>query len=356
MINASSKEANSLFGRIVMDFANSEESTEACLSLIKHLRFVYGFNEDSVTQAKTAFPTLDKIALGLSKAESELFYLLWEFHNASYRISFSSPEGYLNYDGEKECFHIFTQEQVGHDPTGQFGDYFEDKITQVTVKQARDILLKHNPGKLEDFDIFMRIKRQVSKFSSSMPQERYDEILSIFNQSGKINDGHCQIASFQEDLKLLLAGLARKRNLSQSKIIREFIKDYSHFLSPKLEISEDGIIIEAFPLKQDSFLEELKLTYGSPVPSSSDWHEKYISFMFNCLIKLLISKKNIQLIKLCIKCQKFYFAKTLRKEQRFCSKKCRLDSHNRRRIDSGEHAKYKRERKEAGKATASYYG
>ena len=49
-------------------------------------------------------------------------------------------------------------------------------------------------------------------------------------------------------------------------------------------------------------------------------------------------------IKKCEWCINYYPANTLNKNQRFCSDKCRQDWHNRKRIESGEHARYKRER------------
>jgi hypothetical protein len=59
-------------------------------------------------------------------------------------------------------------------------------------------------------------------------------------------------------------------------------------------------------------------------------------------------------IKICYECGGVYVQKRLREDQRFCCAKCRLKYNNRKRIESGEHAAYKKRRREQG-ATEGYY-
>lgn len=56
-----------------------------------------------------------------------------------------------------------------------------------------------------------------------------------------------------------------------------------------------------------------------------------------------IIKNDRRKIRKCINCKMFYISKTSR-DSKFCSDKCRLGFHNRKRIESGEHARYKREK------------
>jgi hypothetical protein len=67
-----------------------------------------------------------------------------------------------------------------------------------------------------------------------------------------------------------------------------------------------------------------------------------------------LNKNDRRKLKFCDKCNKFFISKTIR-SSKFCSEKCRLSWHNRRRIESGEHREYKRRKRKDG-AKESYYG
>jgi hypothetical protein len=72
------------------------------------------------------------------------------------------------------------------------------------------------------------------------------------------------------------------------------------------------------------------------------------------LVEFLKQPKNKKLIHICDECRIFFISKTIR-PTRFCSDKCRLSWHNRKRIESGEHRDYKRKKRKEG-AKESYYG
>ena len=59
-------------------------------------------------------------------------------------------------------------------------------------------------------------------------------------------------------------------------------------------------------------------------------------------------------LKFCEECNNFYISQTIR-PSRFCSDKCRLAWHNRKRIESGQAKEYKKMKRTEG-AKASYYG
>lgn len=74
---------------------------------------------------------------------------------------------------------------------------------------------------------------------------------------------------------------------------------------------------------------------------------------FKSLVDFLLDNDRKKL-KYCDECEKFFISKTIR-TSRFCSDKCRLSWHNRKRIESGEHREYKRRKRMEG-AKESYYG
>jgi len=74
---------------------------------------------------------------------------------------------------------------------------------------------------------------------------------------------------------------------------------------------------------------------------------------FKSLVDFLLDNDRRKL-KYCDECENFFISKTIR-ASRFCSDKCRLAWHNRKRIESGEHRDYKRKKRKEG-AKESYYG
>lgn len=60
-------------------------------------------------------------------------------------------------------------------------------------------------------------------------------------------------------------------------------------------------------------------------------------------------------LRRCEECNEFYISNTLKKEQRFCQRKCRQDWNNRERIKSGKAREYKARKRKEG-ARESYYG
>lgn len=86
-------------------------------------------------------------------------------------------------------------------------------------------------------------------------------------------------------------------------------------------------------------------------------HGRFFEFVYAIvgysLLEFLLHNDRRKL-NYCDECDNVYISKSIRK-QRFCSDRCRLAWHNRKRIKSGEHAKYKRKKRMEG-AKESYYG
>jgi len=98
--------------------------------------------------------------------------------------------------------------------------------------------------------------------------------------------------------------------------------------------------------------------YGSCYYPADEHYDIYvdtiIDFLFSeSLVGFLLTNDRRKL-KYCQECNKFYISKGVR-PAKFCSDKCRLKHHNRKRIESGEAREYKRKKRMEG-AKESYYG
>jgi hypothetical protein len=142
-------------------------------------------------------------------------------------------------------------------------------------------------------------------------------------------------------LRKLFDEIARSGDLSQSETIDDYTIDY-HNIRPPIDVQDDGILAETPLLHKNE-----PLTF---------W-----DVLNYCVVKFASDERSLKLFYKCEgeKCGKYFFAKRVKKRGkggiRFCSSKCRLDFHNRKRIETGAHAAYKRRRRAEG-APESYYG
>jgi NAD-dependent dihydropyrimidine dehydrogenase PreA subunit len=140
-------------------------------------------------------------------------------------------------------------------------------------------------------------------------------------------------------------------NIIKDKEYSEII-GFSNFLNQAQNIIKTGLTIE----------KSLNPPFKEKLNKTLIWQPMNISLSIGHFLGGIISyslgefllNNDRKKLNPCDECHKFYISKSIRK-QRFCSDKCRLAWHNRKRIKSGEHAKYKRRKRIEG-AKESYYG
>jgi len=114
------------------------------------------------------------------------------------------------------------------------------------------------------------------------------------------------------------------------------IENAYDIIEPKIILNEDDHFDKILLLRFEDFHERPDSNYKYRF---NDFLRKIISYS---LVEFLINE-NRKKLKRCEKCKIFYISKTKR-ESKYCSDKCRLSIHNKRRIESGEHARYKKEK------------
>jgi hypothetical protein len=131
----------------------------------------------------------------------------------------------------------------------------------------------------------------------------------------------------------LFSELVEKPDITEIDIITDYLIIYQDDCKSLIEISADGSINPGLEIDTIAGVEEL------------------VAF---CVVTFLQVRTVKGLLGRCIECSKFYFAKKMGSHN-FCASKCRMKYHNRKRIESGEAAEYKRKKREEG-AKESYYG
>ena len=193
---------------------------------------------------------------------------------------------------------------------------------KILIRECKRILLDFaNAEKAEDAG-----KKLIENLQDASDFKRHDLMLTGYEY---------------KKLKKLLNELYSAASLLESETIHDFTA-YYNAIRPDVEVQYDGTIAE------NLISEDGKQFKADDVITS-------------CVIKVFSNERNVRLLNKCEneKCRQYFFAKRAKKKgeggNRFCSDKCRLDFHNRKRIESGEHAAYKRRKRKEG-APESYYG
>lgn len=160
---------------------------------------------------------------------------------------------------------------------------------------------------------------------------------------------HINIMTNQQIFGMLLQWLIdRKHNNTTIIALKSVVRQYNQYSPRQLILDKNYEILEKPFFTEKEFL---KLRSGDEELGLADYYDIPLIYCFVEFVKVPENKKRL---KSCQECQKFYISKTLR-ESKFCSDHCRLKYHNRQRIESGENAEYKRQKRREG-AKESYYG
>jgi hypothetical protein len=157
-----------------------------------------------------------------------------------------------------------------------------------------------------------------------------------------------KLATAKEKLKIILEKMANRCSLS-SRFDMDYFLGGLNRVHARFDLDDDNrIIVKPFKINECFFSNDynnINVHYLSP------YHE-VINSSFHAFFQLNVKYRN--LIRKCNNCLNFYMVQRNLKSK-WCSNKCRLEHHNKKRIESGAHAAYKR-RKRAEGAKESYYG
>ncbi len=236
--------------------------------------------------------------------------------------------------------------------------YFQSYWHDIDLNQLNEKIFPFRPNLLNTGPKMVPNKRSIQKLlKNSIPVGFY--------LSGFPRTIHYLIKNCQENLSLVFINILdsydgpvsgmHKFLYRKHEFLSRFLGAYDRYES-RLTIKDDGSIIREKPNLPESYFINNKIFYPGSRPKRKECIPRIpahyaISFL---LINFLKLPNSVNLINRCHECNNIFIELKKTKNRRFCSDKCRLALHNRRRIESNKI--YKRERKEAGKATPSYYG
>lgn len=172
---------------------------------------------------------------------------------------------------------------------------------------------------------------QVSPPVAPAPQPATDDIKNRFSDAlvelkrlsqvsrvPQVEETHARLVN-------LLTSIIKNQSIEDGENLRFFLQEYNSSERFPIFILEGGKIVKAQAMLVQ--------------PSVFAIHN-FVEFL---------ASQNLKKIKKCPSCGKFFVAKRARKDNKYCSPRCRLAFHNRERIKSGKAKEYMKNGRKMGK-------
>jgi len=319
------EERHRLLGQLVVNFANAETTDNACLRLFDSMLDILGFKPDFAEQIKKRFPAITNMSPPFRTEAAEYKDLISQEAEIIGRLSrrFTFPGSLFDLKGVDRYEETLTFLQLDYMSFGP-DDY---DINVVDEKQVK----------------IDNVKELIKIYKDKSVKDEIAQLDSIWTRF-KIIEVHKDIRKMQENLRCLLDSIQQNANFCEIPHLLDYLERYNALQKSKLLLVDANIFVRTPPINEGDYM------INRPV----EWLKRIQDDLAYCLIEFLIPEENRRYINKCRKCQKFYVSKTIR-PSKFCSDKCRLAWHNRKRIVSGKAAEYKRRKRKEG-AKESYYG
>lgn len=350
------------YGKFFLDFVNAPTLLQACDFLFKGFQEIFKFSSLFYEKSKTTLSVRKTLKQNhLNDEEKKLFNLIRREFYALKILNKELGRGkykYLVLKHEREKKLILLAKNPNWKSFdlwyGESNDYYKHHFNELIYK-SYDELYKLS----KKIEKVATIGASILELQNSIPKTRALDIEKHFQRFYCLLMGYRKISLIRKKLNILFSEITDGKNLHESKIVNEFLKNIreqwegeAFWFASAFQINEDGFIVETF----DDVNERDFYNNGIVDYSHSVWGVYYEKWVIGCILDLLKLKSNIfrDFLHNCQNCENLYFPKTKRKSK-YCSDKCRLAFHNRKRIKSGIAKDYKRKKRREG-AKESYYG
>ena len=356
-------------GKFIVEFSNTKRTEKAIKILIEYIRSYFSFNESFVKKTMKNIPFISDKCKGLDQKQLDLFRLLYKRYYDLNRLIYYIDIG--KYSGEVTISDDGPLIEVDEVKEDEFGLATVGKPIPIRLEKLESYLDLNQIGKptiKEYLNMLDKNKKNICKLLEKMEEKDGECVRDIFKENMSIISDYSRIEKFRVEIKRMLRALSNGEKLFDfhwfiTQLALWEVEPLSH---PKLFISETGCVFESIPFEEESYFtlgkvertsipndERMK---GQPIDLTKNWEYYFVLLPLRYfLISYFKRDGAILFIKTCDFCNKLYFSNG-NKKQRFCpGNKCRLSFHNKKRIESGEHARYKRERKAKGMPPVSYY-
>jgi len=332
-----SKERIKSYRQILVDFCNAQTSDEACLTLFRNLQNLFSFSSNFAEKMEENYPSLKKLYSCFNETERELFDLVLEGERLKWRLNSELSihdriSLYFYPDSNQLILRLHDSSEYGNPIYYDFS--LPKDIDLFRTKFISDYGYNYRKFK-KLIEKLIDVSKRIQNFNL-IPQDDKTKEFNRFCGLHEITIGlHVKVEEFQRYIRDILESALKNKNLKPFKGILE---KYNTLHTTKLKITQDTIVDEVPVMTETERI-------------SNGWFERieyYLAYLIGEILKI---DGGMKYIGKCLECKK-YFSRSRLNEKKYCSDKCRLTLNNRRRIESGEHAEYKRQKRKKGARTS----
>jgi hypothetical protein len=327
------------FGHLLVDFINADGTENALQSFLYNLQSHFSFSTDFYERVKHLFPSINIFAAALGKDEYRLLELILmknrivEKLNAQFKLINYSIE---NYDPFSRTLSLMSLEwnrgMVGKrekdDAKGQAepnGGGFLQTLNLLglsIVDGPVSIKVDAIKGEIEELlgplaagqiSNLIEAGHAIEEVIVGLPAGKYEALHSLAEEHRELLEFHKKVGDLQFDCEETLKMLMDGRPYYDIPALVAFLEIYNTANYQRLIIADSNRLVAVFQI------DERKYFAIRQIEGWLDSLQKVIAYF---LIEFLRSGKNINYLKKCRTCSRYFIARQP-KIQKFCSKACR---------------------------------
>lgn len=327
------------FGNLLVDFINADGTEKALHSFLYNLQSHFSFSTDFYERVKNLFPSINVFAASLSREEYSLLELILmknriveklndQFKLINYGIEnydpFSRTISLMSLEWDRDT--VAKQEQEGGMGPAelQSGGFLQtlNLLGLSIVDGPVSIKIDAIKGEIEELlgplaagqiTHLIETGHAIEEVIPALPAGKYDVLQSLAEEHRELLDFHKRVGDIQSDCEEILRMLIDGRPYHDIPALVTLLEIYNTAEYQRWIIAGNNRLIAVFPIDERKYF---------AIRGIEGWFDALQKVIAYCLIEFLKSEKNINYLKKCRTCSRYFLARRL-KTQKFCSKACR---------------------------------
>jgi hypothetical protein len=327
------------FGHLLVDFINADGTENALQSFLYNLQSHFSFSTDFYERVKHLFPSINIFAAALNKDEYRLLELILTKNrivkklNDQFKLINYSIENYDPFSRTLSLMSLeWNRDMVGKQekdgamgPAELSGGGFLQTLNLLglsIVDGPVSIKIDAVKGEIEELlgplaagqiTNLIETGHAIEEVIAGLPAGKYEALHSLAEEHRELLDFHKKVGDLQADCKEILRMLVDGRPYHDIPALEAFLGIYNTADYQRLIITDSNRLVAVFSI------DERKYFAIRQIEGWLDALQKVIAYF---LIEFLRSEKNINYLKICRTCSRYFIARQP-KIQKFCSKACR---------------------------------
>jgi len=327
------------FGSLLVDFINADGAENALHAFFYDLQSCFSFSADFYEKVTRLFPSINIFAGSLNNDEYRLLewivmknriveklngqfksinYCIESYDLYSRKINLTSLEWQRGPDGKA------AKKKASGPPEPGSGGFLQtlnllglsvaDGPVGIKIDAVRNEIEELlGPLAAGQITNLVAAGHAIAELLPGLPAGKYAALESLAKQHRELMDFHATISGIQSDCAEILGMLMDGRPYHDIPALAAFLEIYNTAEYQRFIIADNNRLVAVFPIDERKYF---------AINAIAGWLEALQKVIAYCLIEFLKSHRNINYLKKCRTCSRFFIARQP-KRQKFCRKACR---------------------------------